>query len=164
MLSLAVTMLLTVAVQAQYYGPAAAPPAEVRFMNSPSMGARAPSLQKNVAFSMGGNKKFAEVPKYSAAGVPSPLNVNAKKTAEAYPIQIPEVGERPTDYASVKTNQGNPSAAFKAQHDDIGRYARPFAALLIGFFVGSAGTLAVFRLFGRGASTASEEPLLAVVD
>merc|ERR1719465_188757 len=82
---------------------------------------------------MGENKKFAETPKYSAAGVPSPLNVNAKKTAEAYPIAIPEVGDRPTEYANVKANQGNPSAAFKAQHDDIGRFARPLAALLIGF-------------------------------
>merc|ERR1712050_548422 len=101
----------------------------------------------------------------SFGGMPSPLNVNGKKSSEAYPIEIPEVGERPTDLAGPKAGgQGNPSAAFKAQHDNVGRFARPLAALLIGFFVGTAGTLAIFRLSSRGASAASEQPLLAVVD
>jgi len=59
--------------------------------------------------------------------------------------------------------QGKSSPVFKlAQHDDVSRFARPLAAMLIGFFVGSAATLAIFR-FGRGRTTSSEEPLLAVV-
>merc|ERR1719277_1029924 len=165
MRNLAVTVLFVMVVQGHAaFEFTVAQPAQVRYMNVPSVAARAPAIQ-NVAFSMGETKKFAEeAKKLSFFGQPSPLNNNGKKTSEAYPIAIPEVGERPTDLAGPNAGgQGNPSAAFKAQHDNVGRFARPLAALLIGFFVGSAGTLAIFRL-SRGASTASEEPLLAVVD
>merc|ERR1711879_243999 len=90
------------------------------------------------------------------------LNDNGKATKSAYDVAIPEVGERPTDLAAP-VYQGKASPSIKlAQHDAFSRIARPLAAMLIGFFVGSAGTLALFRL-GRGASTGSEEPLLAVI-
>merc|ERR1719240_225343 len=65
---------------------------------------------------MGETKKFADAPKPAAPSTGTPwglvttLNENGKAAAGAYQVAIPEVGVRPTEYASVKTNQGNPSA------------------------------------------------------
>merc|ERR1719145_474653 len=82
--------------------------------------------------------------------------------AQAYDIAIPEVGDRNTEYAKDVPYQGKSSPVFKSESDAVSRFARPLAAMLIGFCVGSAGTLVIFR-FGRGTATASEEPLLSVV-
>merc|ERR1711879_224530 len=126
-------------------------PAQVRYMNTPSVAAKAPSLQyvaqaprKEV-----GNELPAEVigSKWSLMTEKGQykLNDNKKATAAAYPIAIPEVGARPTDLASPGY-QGKASPSIKlAQHDAVNRIARPLAAMLIGFFVGSVATLALFR-------------------
>jgi len=63
----------------------------------------------------------------------------------------------------TKVSQSFQSPEFKlAQHGAASTFARPLAALVIGFFVGSGGTLALFH-FSRGPSTTNEEPLLSVM-
>merc|ERR1712046_101322 len=72
----------------------------------------------------------------------------------AYGIAVPEVGDRNTALAENVPYQGKSSPVFKlAQRDAVSRFALPLAAMLIGFFVGSAATLAIFR-FARGTATA----------
>merc|ERR1719410_1934593 len=131
-------------------------------MNVSSVAAKAPSLQfvaqerKAV-----GNELPAEVigSKWSLMTDKGQykLNDNGKATANAYPIAIPEVGARPTDLANP-AYQGKASPSIKlAQHDAVSRIARPLAAMLIGFFVGSGATLLAFRFGLVGTKSASEE-------
>merc|ERR1712048_1504502 len=100
-------------------------------------------------------------------GVSVKLNENRAKSAAAYAdTAYPDVPARPTGVMEKnleKVSQSFQSPEFKlAQGGAASNLLRPLAALVIGFFVGSGGTLALFH-FGRGSSTASEEPLLAVL-
>jgi len=100
-------------------------------------------------------------------GVSASLNGNRAKSAAAYAdTAYPDVPARPQGVMEknpVKTSQSFQSPEFKlAQGGAASNLLRPLAALVIGFFVGSGGTLALFYL-GRGSSAASEEPLLAVL-
>merc|ERR1712060_106095 len=98
-------------------------------------------------------------------GVSASLNGNRARSAAAYSdTAYPDIPARPTgvlDKNPEKVSQSFQSPVFKlAQGGAASSILRPLAALVIGFFVGSGGTLALFH-FGRGSSSASEEPLLA---
>merc|ERR1712014_158059 len=135
-------------------------PAEVRYMNAPSVAANAPSLRfvANSEVPTLNNKDPRVKPRKDTYNQVPGETVTAKwgiakklygesgayaDAAKAYDIAIPEVGARNTDYAKDVPYQGKSSPVFKAETNY--NLARPLAALCIGFFVGSAGTLAIFR-------------------
>merc|ERR1712014_15832 len=126
---------------------------------TPAMAAEKP-VEKNYN-SMGIKKEGDPLRRWGIANS-AILNENGEKTLNAYDVKIPEVGERPTQYAENIKYQGKSSAVYKAEENSVNRFLRPLAAMLVGFFVGSAGTLAIYH-FSRGMSAANEQPLLAVV-
>jgi len=188
MRSIAFASLLFAGVHADF-GPALAHqpmpqllPAHVKQMNTVSMRRFEPNIPQQINVVDKGDTAFTKALKKREApntnevagekigearwGVSASLNANRAKSAAAYAdTAYPDVPARPQGVMEknpVKTSQSFQSPEFKLERSGTtSSFVRPLAALLIGFLVGSGGTLALFR-FGRGPAS-SEEPLLAVL-
>merc|ERR1719159_505937 len=100
-------------------------PAQIRYMNAPSVAAKAPSLQYVAGKLEPRKETYNEIPQEvigSKWGIKTAkgqykLNDNGKATKSAYDVAIPEVGARPTDLANP-AYQGKASPSIKlAEHD-----------------------------------------------
>jgi len=188
MRSIAFATLLFAGVHADF-GPALAHqpmpqllPAHVKQMNTLSMRRFEPNIpqQINVVdkvdrdFQKGLKKRDApntnevagEVIGEARWGVAATLNGNRARSEAVYAgVAYPDVPARPAGVMEKNPAKGAQifqSPEFKLERSGTtSSFVHPLAALLIGFLVGSGGTLVLFR-FGRGP-VSSEEPLLAVL-
>merc|ERR1712048_520262 len=150
-------------------------PAHVKQMNTVSMRRFEPNIPQQINVVDKGDTAFTKALKKREApntnevagekigearwGVSASLNGNRARSAAAYAdTAYPDIPARPTGVLEKnpkKTSQSFQSPEFKlAQGGAASNLLHPLAALVIGFFVGSGGTLALFY-FSR-SSVASE--------